>query len=105
MNSREELKTLRKLGHLLTDEERETSKQTLRRKLVYAAAFIGMVAAFMPFVMHAEPLGLIAAAVAALAGTFAGFAMYWGLAARQWPAIRPHINNESVAARIKQLEA
>lgn len=98
------MKALRQLSNLLTDEERETSKQTFRRKLIYAAAFITMVASFMPFVIQADPLGLVAAAVAALAGASAGFAMYWSLAARQWPAIKPHVSYQSVEARIKQLD-
>jgi hypothetical protein len=105
MNSLEELKTLRHLSNLLMDEKREMSNQTWRRKLIYTAAFIAMVAAFMPFVMQAELLGLAAAAVAALAGALAGFTIYSGLAARQWSAIKPHINHRSVAARIEELDA
>jgi hypothetical protein len=104
MNSREELKVLRQLRKLLTDEERESKRQKTGRRLLYSVAFFALVAAFMPFMMQGELIGLVAAAVAALAGSLVGFAIYGDIAARQWPALRPHINIESVTTRVRQLE-
>jgi sorbitol-specific phosphotransferase system component IIBC len=103
MNSREELNVLRQLSKLLTDEERERKSQKTRRRLVYSVAFFALVAAFMPFMMQGELIGLVAAAVAALAGSLVGFAIYGEIAARQWPILKPHINVESVSTRIMQL--
>jgi hypothetical protein len=104
MNSREELNVLRQLSKLLTDEARERKRQKTRRRLLYSVAFFALIAAFMPFMMQGDFIGLVAAAVAALAGSLAGFAIYGGIAARQWPILRPHINVESVPTRIRQLE-
>jgi len=103
MNSREELNVLRQLSKLLTDEERERKSQKTRRRLLYLVAFFALVAAFMPFLMQREFIGLVAAAVAALAGSLVGFAIYGEIAARQWPILKPHINVESVSTRIRQL--
>lgn len=105
MTSGEELVALRQLSKLLTDEERETKKQTGRRRLVLSVAFMMLVVAFMPFVMQAELVGLVAAAVAAVAGSVVGFAMYWSHAAKQWVVIKPHIDVDSVSNRINTLEA
>lgn len=105
MTPREELIALRRLSNLLTDEEREIRKQTRGRRLIHSGAFVALIVAFMPFIVQAELIGLAAAALAALAGCVAGFAMYWSNAAKQWPVIRPHINVESVSNRIKKLEA
>ena len=103
MNSREELNVLRQLSKLLTDEERESKRQKTRRKLLYSVAILALVAAFTPFIMRGELIGLVAAAVAALAGSLVGFAIYGDLAARQWRFLRPHINVESVSTRLRQL--
>lgn len=103
MNSREELNVLRQFSKLLTNEERESKRQKTRRRLLYSVAFFALVAAFMMFMMQGELIGLVAAAVAALAGSLVGFAIYGGIAARQWPILKPHINVESVSNRIRQL--
>ncbi len=62
-----------------------------------------MVVAFM-LVMKGELVNILAVAAAGFAGIFAGVAIYSGIAAKQWPVIRPHISAESIAARVKQLE-
>ena len=103
MNSRQELKTLKQLSRLLTDEEREGKKQTVKRTVIYAVSWIALVAAFI-LVMTGELVGIVAVAVASFAGIFAGIAIYSSIAAKRWPIVRPHINNESVSARVKQLE-
>lgn len=103
MDAKQELKTLRQLSKLLTDGERETKKQTTIRKVVYAVAWVALVAAFM-LVIKGEMVSIIAVATAGFAGIFAGIAIYLGIAAKQWPAAKPHISNESIMARIKQLE-
>jgi hypothetical protein len=103
MNTKQELKTLRQMSKLLRDEDRETKRQTTIRRAIYALTWVALVAAFV-LVRKVEGTGVIAVATAAFAGIFAGVAMYWGSVAKQWPALRPHINNESIAARIKQLE-
>ena len=103
MDAKQELKILRPLGRLLADGERQTKKQTAILTAVYAVAWVTMVAAFM-LVMKGELVNILAVATAGFAGIFAGVAIYSGIAAKQWSIIKPHINAESVVARVKQLE-
>lgn len=103
MSSRHELKILKGLDRQLTDAEQEAKKQTVKRTAIYAVAWFALVGAFM-LVMKGELLGIIAVAVASFAGILAGIAIYSGIAANQWPIVRPHINKESIEARVKQLE-
>jgi hypothetical protein len=46
---------------------------------------------------------LVFAVVSALLGVVAGVYGFLRLVAKQWPAIRPHVNVESVASRLEQL--
>ena len=103
MNANQELKTLRQLSTLLTDGERETKKLTVKRTVVYAIAWVALVIAFM-LVMKGALVSIIAVATAGFSGIFAGIAIHSGIAAKQWPIIKPHINKESIVARVKQLE-
>jgi hypothetical protein len=54
--------------------------------------------------MNREPIGIVAVSMAAFAGIFAGLAIFSGVAAGQWPIVKPHINSESIKERLKQLE-
>lgn len=103
MNTHQELKMLRQLSRLLTDGEREAKKLTAKRTAVYAIAWVALVVAFM-LVMKGELVVIVAVAIAGFSGIFAGIAIHSGIAAKQWPIIKPHINNESIMARVKQLE-
>jgi O-antigen ligase len=104
MNSRQELKTVKQLSRLLTDETREIEKQRKRRTVIGAACWIAFVVAFTLAFNAGDVAGIVAVALALFAGAVYGFTLYWNMAADQWPAIKPHINHESVADRIKQLE-
>jgi hypothetical protein len=103
MNSRQELKILRRLSQLLENDQQEAKKRTMKRKAIYAVTWLALVSAFM-LVMNREPIGIVAVSMAAFAGIFAGLAIFSGVAADQWPIVKPHINSESIKERLKQLE-
>lgn len=103
MNAQKELKLLKQLNELLTNEQQETRRQSVKRKIIQAVSWVGLVAAFM-LVMSQEPVSFVAVVLASIAGAFAGIAIYADAAVKQWPIIKPHINNQSVAEKVKQLE-
>lgn len=103
MNTQQELKILRLLSKHVTDGGREIKQWAIKRLIVDVAAWLALIVAFV-LVMESGSLAIAAVAIAGFSGRFVGSSTQSGAVAKQWPIIKPHINNESIVARIKQLE-
>ncbi|WP_295451358.1 hypothetical protein [uncultured Thiodictyon sp.] len=104
MDSQRELKILKLLDALLADEPRVIHRQTKKRAAIYLAGWAGLVVAFFIVILKGELAGMVAAVIAAIAGALGGVALFAKDAARQWPIIKPHIDQKSIAERINELE-
>ncbi|WP_295388547.1 hypothetical protein [uncultured Thiodictyon sp.] len=105
MDSQRELKILGLLDSLLADEQRVIQRQTKKRAAIYLAGWIGLVVAFSIVILKGDLAGMVAAVIAAISGALGGIALFAKDAAKQWPVIKPHIDQKSIADRIKKLES
>jgi hypothetical protein len=103
MEQQRELKVLRHLNEMFSNNQKLRRRKRIKRIVTYAVSWMVMAIAF-GFVMQGEIAGIVAVGLAAVAGIFAGGTILCGDAEKVFPIIEPHISQESIVARIKQLE-
>lgn len=99
----EELKVLRELDDLITNWPAVQKRRLLRGNMILIASWAASVFAFS-LVNYEEIKQVVAVALAIFSGIFAGRILLGSGAGKAIPIIRAHINRDSIAARIKELE-
>jgi hypothetical protein len=104
MSPRFELRVLRGISDLLEKREQVLNRQRTIRVAVYLASWIAIFGIALFSRLDGRTCTLMSIVGIGAAGYCAGMAGFLGMAAKQWPAISPHVNRDSVAARIRELQ-
>jgi len=103
MNRNYELKVLRQVSKLMKSEDNHPVSSAIFKVVLYVLALVAIVGSYV--LVGRELLsGQWGVVIAAFGGTFIGVASYFGIAMKQWPAIRPHIDKESLEHRINEIK-
>ena len=103
MKPKTELKVLKQIEGAMNDTSSHLRKV---RAFVWGSrilGWVGLVAAVL-LVRQSVVSPSVGIVIAAFSGIGVGLAIYGQMALTQWPALKPHVNEESVKNRIKEIE-
>lgn len=103
MSQRYELKTLKQTVKLLDCGDRQPMRSTIFRISLLALGVI-TIAGSLVLVSRGIVPGAWGVVIAAFGGVFAGVGSYFGVAMKQWPIIKPHIDRGSIERRLNEIE-
>ena len=103
MKTAEELKVLKVVAASLDDTSSQLRKA---RAFVWGGLVFGWVcvAGAMFLVLDSALSPFAGAVIAAFGGGAGGFAIFWSMSLTQWEVIKHHIDEESLNARIEEIE-
>lgn len=102
MDNRFELKILRNIAKLLSNESRQLRMLGAIRNTCYVVSWVSIAILVLSIAGYGIS-GVLVVVGAAVAGALAGIAAYASVPLRQWPIMKPHVNQESIAKRLKEL--
>jgi membrane associated rhomboid family serine protease len=103
MKTAEELEVLKVVAASL---DGTSSQRREARAFVWGGLILGWVcmAGSMYLVLDSALSPFAGAAIAAFGGIVGGFAIFWSMSLTQWQVIKHHIDENSLNARIKEIE-
>lgn len=99
-----EIKVLKQVHLLLTDEERQIKKSRAMCNSVLTIGWLVLAGTF--FLLVSDQLGgATGAMITGVVGIVVGMFMQTAEAGKQWPYLKSHLNPDSVERRLKELES
>jgi hypothetical protein len=103
VDNRYELKVLRHIAKLLSNESRQLRMLGAIRNGCYVVSWVS-IAILVASLAGNGIAGVLVVVGAAVAGALAGIAAYASVSLKQWPIMKQHISQESIVKRLKELE-